>query len=137
MKKIKSLKGQRYFIWAIVISVVGLGGLATYIYSVSADDASAVEVSIPSDKQVLTSPVVFKLPITQAEALGMVKNLPGVKAFVAREGSKAHIFLETQVNSSNPASPYWSAHVYQDQNGQITTFAWYKVYSKTGMIQQQ
>ena len=42
-RKIKKLEGQRWFIWTLVVIVIGLNSLSLYIYStVLADDSSIV-----------------------------------------------------------------------------------------------
>ena len=40
MKSLKRLEGKRWFIWAIVVIVIGLGGLAAYIYVSSVNEST-------------------------------------------------------------------------------------------------
>ena len=40
MKSLKRLEGKRWFIWALVVVIIGLGGLAAYIYVSSVNEST-------------------------------------------------------------------------------------------------
>ena len=101
MQKIKSLKGKRWFIWAIVVVVAGLGGLATYIYSASISDQAQVSADVTSANKVMVSSIPVKLPVSQEEAINLVKNLSEVKAFAGRvtaSHGQLHVVSSDQIN---------------------------------------
>src|SRR4051812_30383651 len=60
MKKIKILRGQRWFIWTIVFAIAFLGGLAVYIYNISILDSTTVS-------GVITNPRLKTTPIVQSK----------------------------------------------------------------------
>jgi hypothetical protein len=136
MKQFKKFKKHRWFIWTIVISVVSLVGLATYIYSVSSRDQSEVPVIFNKPKNIVTSKVSVKLPVTQANSTYLVKNIQLVQDYL-RAHSKARVTPDAQINTEIPQNPYWPVHVYQDLKDHTETFGWYDVYVKSGVIIKQ
>lgn len=49
MKLLKRFEGKRWFIWALFVIIVGLGGLAAYIYISSVNESSQAALSLAED----------------------------------------------------------------------------------------
>jgi hypothetical protein len=140
MKTIKNLKEKRWFIWAIVVVVVGLVGLTVYINNTAVKDQSEVPVVVTNTAHAVTSSVKPKLPVTQAEAETLVRNVQEVKTYMAKvaaEHGKGYVTVNSAQNTDNANSPYWVVHVYEELKGQTNTFNFYNVYSKSGVIEEQ
>ena len=76
MNKIKSLKGKRWFVWAIVISIVTLGGLAYYIYNVTQSDSDSAFGQFIRSRQIkkaATAPKKSSMA-QQCESMGYFKK---------------------------------------------------------------
>jgi hypothetical protein len=76
MQKIKSLKGKRWFVWAIVISIAALGGLAIYIYNVTQSDSNNVFGQLTRSRQIKKTTTVSKKSsiAQQCESMGYFKK---------------------------------------------------------------
>ena len=133
MKQIKYLKKHRWFIWAIVVIIGGLGFLATYVYSVSSRDESEVPVLLKMPQNIMESTVAPALPISQQEAAYVVKNIPQVKEFL-RTHSKARVVPDELINLPSEETPYWPVHVFEDFKDHTKSYSWFNVYMESGVI---
>lgn len=136
MKQIKRLKQHRWFIWAIVVSVAGLVFLATYVYSTAVRDESEIPVNIQPSQNVVTSKVSVKLPVSQANAVYLVRNIADVQAYL-RTHSRARVVADDKINNPVSQTPYWPVHVYEDLKEHAKNFGWYNIYVESGVIVKQ
>ena len=135
MRQIKRLKKHRWFIWAVVLSIAGLGFLAAHVYSIASRDEAAVPVIFEPSNRVVSN-VSTKLPVVQTQASYVVRNIPAVKEFI-RTHAKARVVPDEQIDPEGAESAYWPVHVFEDFGNRTKTYGWFKVYVESGVISKQ